>query len=85
MFLQCPMCQHKIKLDNSLESLKMLPTNRYIDSLLTLLEKNSPSSPTKVLVDSARCVKCQILCDQHRHICQHCLQVKIYIQEHIIF
>lgn len=73
--LQCPMCEQKVRLENGVDSLKALPTNRYIDSVLVLLEKSSPSSsPTKVLVDS-RCVKCQILCDQHRQICQHCLQV----------
>lgn len=72
--LQCPLCQQKIRLENGLESLKALPTNRYIDSLLLVLEKNSPSSPTKTLPDS-RCIKCQILCDQHRQICQHCLQL----------
>lgn len=72
--LQCPVCQQRIKLENGLESLKALPSNRYIDSLLLVIERNSPSSPSKGLPDS-RCVKCQILCDQHRQICQHCLQV----------
>lgn len=73
--LQCPVCQQKVRLENGLESLKALPSNRYIDSLLAVIEKNSPSSPIKLHPDS-RCIKCQILLDKHHQVCQHCLQVR---------
>lgn len=73
-WVQCPQCHQKHSMAKGLESVENLPRNLYIDSLLKLLENHSPTDekPSEI-----RCIKCQIVCNEHRLICQHCLQVGI--------
>lgn len=76
-FLQCPTCSQKHLLENGVESVEALPVNMYIVSLLKLLEKNSPSAAGGEYVFESRCVKCQMACEKHKLVCQHCLQVML--------
>ncbi|XP_050504396.1 RING finger protein nhl-1-like isoform X5 [Diabrotica virgifera virgifera] len=73
---KCPVCQTEIVLRNGLESLEELPKNFHIETLLKLLE-GDPTVPTPVVKAPAdyRCVKCQTICEEQAHVCQHCMQV----------
>lgn len=71
--IQCPQCFKMHTLKKDVES---LPTNVYIESLLKVLNQNSKFSlQASYNKPENRCVKCQIICNEHKLICQHCLQV----------
>ncbi|RZB40236.1 zf-C3HC4 and/or NHL domain containing protein [Asbolus verrucosus] len=71
--IKCPVCQKKVNLEKGMESLKELPKNLYIDSVLKLMDGNV--SPISSKANDNRCVKCQIFSQQQEQCCQHCMQV----------
>lgn len=72
--MKCALCQSKIELQNGVNSLKELPKNLYIDSILRLVEGNV--SPTEPKAPNNRCAKClTFLQDTKQRSCQHCMQV----------
>ncbi|XP_072388194.1 uncharacterized protein [Diabrotica undecimpunctata] len=72
---KCPVCQTEIVFRNGLESLDEFPKNVHVETLLKLLE-GDPTVPTPaVKAADYRCVKCQTICEEQTHVCQHCIQV----------
>nr|CAD7259105.1 unnamed protein product [Timema shepardi] len=77
-FLQCPLCQLQVKLKirfvEELEgALDSLPSNLYIDSLLAVLQNESPQQQQQPVQEpEVRCSKCQTVCSAR--ICNHCKQ-----------
>lgn len=69
--IKCPVCQNKVNLEKGIDSLKDLPKNLYIDSVLKLVEGNLPPVSSK----PDRCVKCHIFSQGEEQCCQHCMQV----------
>lgn len=62
-----------MELELGASSLKALPKNLHVESLLKLMEdETSPKTPKAM---DYRCVKCQTVSGQEEHVCQHCMQV----------
>lgn len=71
--LTCCLCQNSNVLEQGIVSLRKLPRNLHVESLLKLMEEEqSPKTPKAV---DYKCAKCNTISQQEEHICQHCMQV----------